>query len=149
MLFRVNQQTESITRDIIKQCCLACGTTEDEIMQQTRIEHICHCRQLICHISKRLLKKEITSQYLAYRLNIDHSTVLHSIKQVQNRLDTDAADYRKKYNYVYSQCKYLHDSFEDLEKLDFDGVKSILSVIVQYNDIDLIKPALKTVLSKM
>ena len=148
MLFRVNQQTESITNDIIKQCCFACGTTEEEILQQTRIEHICHCRQLICHIAKRLFQKNITTNYIGYRLNIDHSTVLHSIKQIQNRLDTDP-DYRKKYNYVYSQCKYLHDSFENVEKLDFEGVKSILSVIMQYNDIDLIKTALKTVLSKM
>lgn len=148
MLFRVNQKTETITRDIIKQCCFACGTTEEEILQQTRKEHICHCRQLICHISKRLLKKEITSPYLANRLNIDHSTVLHSIKQIQNRLNTDA-DYRNKYNEIYLQCKYIHDSFEDVDKLDFEGVKSILSVIVQYNDIDLIKPALKTILSKM
>ena len=148
MLFRVNQQTEAITRDIIKQCCLACGTTEAEIIQPTRIEHICHCRQLICHISKRLLKKSITSTYLASRLNIDHSTVLHSIKQIQNRLDTDA-NYRKKYNEIYLQCKYLHDSFDGIEKLDFDGVKSVLSVIVQRNDLELIKQALKTVLSKM
>ena len=148
MLFRVNQQTEAITRDIIKQCCLACGTTEEEIIQPTRIEHICHCRQLICHISKRLLKKSITSTYLASRLNIDHSTVLHSIKQIQNRLDTDA-NYRKKYNEIYLQCKYLHNSLDGIEKLDFDGVKSVLSVIVQRNDLELIKQALKTVLSKM
>ena len=148
MLFKVNQKTESITNDIIKQCCFACVTTETEILQQTRVEHICHCRQLICHISKRLFKKSITSTYLANRLNIDHATVLHSIKQIQNRLDTDP-EYRKIYNDIYSQCKYLHDSFEDVDKLDSDGVKSILSVIVQYNDIDLIKPALKTILSKM
>ena len=148
MLFRVNQQTEAITRDIIKQCCFACGTTEEEILQQTRIEHICHCRQLICHIAKRLFQKNITTNFIGYRLNIDHSTVLHSIKQIQNRLDTDS-DYRKKYNEIYLQCKYLHDSFEDVEKLDFDGVKSVLSVIVQHDDIELIKQALKTVLSKM
>ena len=148
MLFRVNQQTETITRDIIKQCWFACGTTEEEIIQPTRVEHICHCRQLICHIAKRLFQKSITSTYLAIRLNIDHVTVLHSIKQVQNRLDTDA-DYRKKYNEIYLQCKYLHDSFDGIEKLDFDGVKSVLSIIVHHNDIELIKQALKTVLSKM
>ena len=149
MLFRVNQQTEAITRDILKQCCFACGTTEEEIIQPTRVEHICHCRQLICHIAKRLFQKSITSTYLASRLNIDHATVLHSIKQVQNRLDTDA-DYRKKYNEIYLQCKYLHcTSFDSTDKLDFDGVKSVLNVIVQYNDIELIKQDLKTVLSKM
>ena len=148
MLFKVDQQTETITRDIIKQCCLACGTTEEEILQQTRVENVCHCRQLICHILKRLFQKNITTNFIGYRLKIDHSTVLHSIKQIQNRLDTDQ-EYRKIYNDIYSQCKYLHDSFEDVDKLDSDGVKSILSVIVQYNDIDLIKPALKTILSKM
>lgn len=148
MLFRVNQKTETITRDIIKQCCFACGTTEEEILQQTRVEHICHCRQLICHILKRLFQKNITTNFIGYRLNIDHATVLHSIKQIQNRLDTDA-DYRKKYNEIYLQCKYIHVSIEDIDKLDFEGVKSILSVIVQHNDIELIKTALKTVLSKM
>ena len=148
MLFKVNQQTESITRDIIKQCCFECGTTEEEILQQTRVEHVCHCRQLICHILKRLFQKNITTNFIGSRLNIDHATVLHSIKQIQNRLDTDAT-YRSKYNEIYLQCKYLHVSFEDADKLDYEGVKSILSVIVQNDNIESIKSALKTVLSKM
>lgn len=113
MLFKVNQQTESITRDIIKQCCFECGTTEEEILQRTRVEHVCHCRQLICHILKRLFQKNITTNFIGNRLNINYATVLHSIKQIQNRLDTDA-NYRKKYNEIYLQCKYMHDSFEDI-----------------------------------
>lgn len=66
------------------------GIAEEQIKCKTRKKELVYIRQIMCYWLKEYYEDHITLKRIGYELNRDHTTVIHSIEQYQNRLDTDA-----------------------------------------------------------
>ena len=67
--------------------CKGEGYTFEEISQKSRKQEYVYCRQLIMYFCKS--KGEDTLRVIGSRLAKDHSTVIYSVKAIENYIETD------------------------------------------------------------
>lgn len=65
------------------------GISVHGIMSARRVARLVYGRQLACYLAKNLTKLSYTS--IGQRLGRDHSTVIHSIHKIEDKLATDEA----------------------------------------------------------
>jgi len=67
---------------------------------RSRKREIVRIRQIFCHIYKRIYKHATLAHVASYISHVDHSTVIHSIKTVDN--DMAVRKYREDYNTLFN-----------------------------------------------
>ena len=86
---------------VIKTVCKSFGISRDDIFKPSRKAEYCIPRQILYHILK--LKFNLTySQILEISNKSNHSTLVHSVKLVQNRIAYDKA-FRNEYNLIINK----------------------------------------------
>lgn len=87
----VKAQKKSVTIEkIIDTVCSYYGVSQEDVMSKTRKANIVLVRQLAMYLASKTTKMS-TSKIGLYVGGRNHATVLHSIKQIQDRLLTDKA----------------------------------------------------------
>jgi len=72
---------------ISEQVCKYFGVPFNEVTGKSRKRKIAISRQLICYILMK--QKRYSLNYVGKYVNRDHATVIHSVKTIQNLIDTD------------------------------------------------------------
>jgi hypothetical protein len=72
---------------ICETICEGEGQTMDQLKSETREQEIVFARQLIMFFAKKM--KVGSLSYIGRKFDKDHATVIHSIKTINNYLDTD------------------------------------------------------------
>ena len=99
----MTEKNKKIAKDMIAMICDNFGFTPETIKKKTRQADYVYCRQMICHILKDLLKTGVSLKFIAHELAIDHSTVIYSIGEANNRLYSDK-DFSENYSEIYCKC---------------------------------------------
>lgn len=72
---------------ICETICKGEGFTLEQLQDETREQEIVFARQLIMFFAKKM--KVGSLSYIGRKFDKDHATVIHSIKTINNYLDTD------------------------------------------------------------
>lgn len=70
--------------------CELYGITLDMITSRRRFRHIMLPKQIYCYMCKKYIIPRPTLKSIGDFINVGHATVLHSIKSVNNLMDTDS-----------------------------------------------------------
>lgn len=74
--------------NLIDQFCKLYGCKWEDLCKTNRKDWLVECRYLLMHF---LRKKYMLSSVLIGRLfDLDHSTVLHGVRKIQGRMETDS-----------------------------------------------------------
>lgn len=94
-------------KQIFEMICNVSGKTEEEIRDnsQKRDRETLIPRQVHESILHATFKRSLGDAGKVYGKN--HSTILHSIKTINNLLDTDV-DFREKYGYIFLLCNKIN-----------------------------------------
>lgn len=85
-------KTRLITEeDILHELFNLCGVTSEQVKSSVKTNTIVMARHIFCYFNVLFRKKQKTET--ARFLNKDHATVIHSLKLVQNMIDTDDPEY--------------------------------------------------------
>jgi chromosomal replication initiation ATPase DnaA len=81
-------KTRLNAEDIIDHVCKSFEITTDEIISPSRIRQIALARQMAMYlIRERIHNYSLNS--IGKHFNRDHATVMHSLKAINNQIDTD------------------------------------------------------------
>lgn len=77
------------------------GMTWEKISIKSRKRELVECRQLFCKIIRDIKKNELSLSQIGAEIrdDFDHSTVIHSISQMENMIETDEG-FRKRYERI-------------------------------------------------
>ncbi len=75
--------TEAIQREVARYYKLAV----DELRGERRVKHVAHARQVAMYLCRTMTSASLPE--IGKRFNKDHSTVLVSVRKIENSKDTD------------------------------------------------------------
>ena len=114
-------------RDII---CQGEKIPFEMLLQRNREQENVYCRQLIMYFAR--VKKAGSLTFIGNKFGLDHATVIHSVKTIQNYMDVDKAkreqieQYAKKLNCI----KEIYTMKIQLKKL-IEPLKNDISLLEQ------------------
>jgi chromosomal replication initiator protein len=79
-------KNDIILERIIMHVCSFYGIKREELFKVTRVKDIVKARAVVYYIAYN--SNQMTYQFIGNRFNKDHATVLHSVKQLSNLMDT-------------------------------------------------------------
>ena len=129
IMIKMTEKNKQSAKSMIAMICDNFGFTPETIKKKTRQADYVYCRQMICHILKDLLKTDVSLKFIANELAIDHSTVIYSIGEAKNRLETDK-DFIENYSEIFCKCKLYLNGIVNVEKLSILDVKILLKELV-------------------
>lgn len=80
------------------------GISEKSIKSKTRRAEVTAARQILMHIARK--HRKVSYQLLGEIFNRDHSTVMYSVREAENRLHTDKP-FRQLYDRVTCKVPFL------------------------------------------
>jgi chromosomal replication initiator protein len=103
-VIRVKRNTREITIEaILEATCQQWDVSEEEVFSKSRKANIVTVRQTAMYLAQKLTK--ITTSKIGIHIGgRNHATVLHSIKQVNDRMSTDRS-YEKTVNEIEKLLK--------------------------------------------
>ena len=128
-MIKMTEKNKQSAKSMIAMICDNFGFTPETIKKKTRQADYVYCRQMICHILKDLLKTDVSLKFIANELAIDHSTVIYSIGEAKNRLETDK-NFIENYSEIYCKCNLYLNGIVNVEYLSIMEVKILLKELV-------------------
>ena len=125
----MTEKNKQSAKSMIAMICDNFGFTPETIKKKTRQADYVYCRQMICHILKDLLKTGVSLKFIANELAIDHSTVIYSIGEANNRLYSDK-NFSENYSEIFCKCNLYLNGIENVEYLSILEVKILLKELV-------------------
>lgn len=115
-----------------------------DIQEQTNRIPIVRPRQIIWHITRNLLDKQICLRDLGLNVgNRKHDNVISGIKSIQNMIDTDK-NFKFVYDLLYEKCDAEIFNKSRLEEKENDFLKEI----EKFKDSERIQKAIKEIINE-
>ena len=91
---------------ILQVCCEEYGVDLEEVQSRSRKRGgVMEARQMYCYVAHQKFEHKLAN--IAAIINRDHATALHSIRVVQDYLDTKYPDTTSKYNQICDNLMFV------------------------------------------
>jgi hypothetical protein len=87
--------------EIVHLVCNFCYVDYDDMMSKRRFRELVDTRQMICYIINKYYHERVTLADIGLIINCDHSSVIHSIKCVNNLIQTNKPYKKKLYEILF------------------------------------------------